>query len=60
MPSVVLGIMFVILLQWELVITSVIKAANVFQCFTAENKDQLCQNVNLYDLKLSVGARSLP
>lgn len=40
--------------------TSVIKAAKTFQCFTAENKDQLCQNVNPYSLKLSVSARSLP
>lgn len=60
MLSVGLGIMFLILLQWELVMTSVIKAANTFQCFIAENKDQLCQNVNLYGLKLSVGACSLP
>lgn len=47
------------LLRGELV-ASVIKAVNSFQCFRTENKDQLCQNVNLCSLKLSVGANSLP
>lgn len=31
-----------------------VKAADTFQCFIAENKDQLPQNVNPCSLKLSV------